>query len=226
MGIVTIFIIIFSYYFINVLLKLLFKFSINKKYFKFIIFFLLGIVLISLFIINYWDTIKFLFAGLGIAGESNHSSKPRITSMVATFQIFLNSPIVGYSLGGISSALAKLNGVYIYSQLEAKHYEGMNIFVQVLAASGLIGFIFFLLYLSSLFYKANIVLKKLKLISYEHSIIIKSLCFSLFWELFILSFNQNILRNYLWIAIAMLSISIFIGKKIIKEKNNAINNRL
>lgn len=226
MGILTMFLISFLYYFINFFKKFLFKFSINKSYIKYIIILFLILILILFIIIKDWDTIKFLFAGLGIGGESSHSSKPRITSMIETFQIFLNSPIIGYSLGGLASAIAKLNGVYISSQLEAKHYEGMSIFIQVLAASGLIGFIFFLSYLSYLLYKACIVSKKVKLILYDYSIIIKSLCFSLFWELFILSFNQNIIRNYLWIAIAMFSTSIQIGSKIIKEKHNDINNRL
>ncbi|WP_158508718.1 O-antigen ligase family protein [Thermosulfidibacter takaii] len=226
MGILTMFLISFSYYFISSLKILLFRFSINKSHIRHIIILFLVLVLIICFIIKYWDTVKFLLAGLAIGVESAHSTKPRITSMMDTLKIFLNSPIIGYSLGGIASGIAKLHGVYISTQLEAKHYEGMNIFLQVLAASGLIGFTFFLSYLSYLFYKACIVSKRVKLFLYDYSIIIKGLCFSLFWELFILSLNQNILRNYLWIAIAMLSTSILIGKKHIKEKNDDIDHRL
>jgi len=200
------------------------KFSIRKTYLKLMIFLLLIIIVFIFIVIIYWKEINFLFNGLGIGGEPNHSSKPRIQETIDTFRIFLQSPIIGYSLGGIPSAIANLKGIHISTQLEAKHFEGLNIFVQVLAASGIFGFLFFILFFLFLFYKAKIVSNKLKNISYIFSIIIKGLSFSLFWELIILSLNQNILRPYLWIAIGMLSSSIIIGRKILYEEK--INNRL
>jgi len=181
-------------------------------------------ILLIIVIINYWNEINFLFSGLGIFGSSSHSSAPRIKTMIDTFRIFLKSPIIGYSLGGIPSAIAQLKGYNISTQIEAKNYEGMNIFLEVLAASGIIGYIFFLLFIYLLYFKAFKIAKAIYYKNFTYSIIVKSLIFSLFWEMFILSMNQNILRPYLWIAIGMLSSSIFVGRELLYEAN--INNRL
>jgi len=115
----------------------------------------------------------------------------------------LNSPLIGYSLGGISSALGELRGSPVTSLALAKQNGGMSVFAEVLAASGIVGFIPFMIYI------AQIILKPLKLarigISPEIKILLRAMAFSLLFELFILQFNQNILRPYLWLHISILS---------------------
>lgn len=198
------------------------KFS--KRYIKFIFLFF-GILFIIIFIfINEFEKLKFLFQGLGLFGESSHSSTPRIDGMFETFKVFLKHPFIGVSLGGIPSAIAKLHGEIIHTQLQAKHNTGINIFIQVLAASGIIGFVFFINFFLLLFYKSNKVSNLIKYISFDLFTIIKSLRFALFWELFILCLNQNILRPYLWILIGMVSASIFFGRQILYETKT--HNRL
>jgi len=205
-------------------IKKFLKGKISKKLVKYVFLLVLIFILLIIVIINYWNEINFLFSGLGIFGSSSHSSGARIKTMIDTFRIFLNSPIIGYSLGGIPSAIAQLGGYNISTQIEAKNFEGMNIFLEVLAASGIIGYIFFLLFIYLLYFKAFKIAKAIYYKNFTYSIIVKSLIFSLFWEMFILSMNQNILRPYLWIAIGMLSSSIFVGRELLYEAN--INNRL
>lgn len=170
------------------------------------------------------NTFKFLFSGLGMFGTATHSSEARTNEAWTTFEVFLNSPFIGYSLGGVAPAIAELKGFTIYTQSEAKNFEGMNIFLEVLAASGIIGFIFFVIFFIVLYSKAFKIMKLLKTINNIHYLFIGSLSFALFMELLILSMNQNILRPYLWVLIGMLSASILVGKRIFYEYQ--INNRL
>lgn len=199
------------------LARKVFRLKILKRDFKLFIFINIILIIVFLLFVIDFAKVKFLIAGLGILGASGHSSSARIDRMIDTFQVFLHSPFIGYSLGGVAPAIANLKGIVITTQTEAKSFEGMNIFVEVLAASSVVGYIFFLLFFTILFYKAKSMARNLKYISVYNSMIIRALAFALFWELFILSMNQNILRPYLWILIGMLSASIFIGRRIINE---------
>jgi len=207
----------FLYLILVSICRSLYTYKIRKRDFKLFIVFVLIIASVGAFIYNNIETVKFLFSGLGIFATSNHSSEERINEALDTFEVFLNSPFIGYSLGGVSPAIAKLKGVIIYSQIDAKNFEGMNIFLEVLAASGLVGFIFFMLFFIVLYYKAFKTMKQLRNIASMQYTMIGSLSFALFIELFILSMNQNILRPYLWVLIGMFGTSILIGKKIIHE---------
>jgi O-antigen ligase len=223
MAILMIVLMIVSLIFIS-FSKRIVRFRISKRDLKFLTFFLSTLSIIIFYFFLYFEKVKFLIAGLGILGASSHSSSTRTHDLLDTLQVFFNSPFIGTSLGGVAPAIANIRGVKIYTQVEAKEFEGMNIFIEVLAASGIVGYIFFLLFFFSLFYKANNISNKIKTLSIESSMIIKSLKFALFWELLILSMNQNILRPYLWILIGMLSASILIAKGNISEKKT--NNRL
>lgn len=202
--------------------KSLTKYKTKKRDFRILIIFILVLTGIGIFIYNNFETVKFLFAGLGIFGTSAHSSGTRTKEAWDTFEVFLNSPFIGHSLGGVAPAIAELRGTTIYTQLEAKNFEGMNIFLEVLAASGIIGFTFFILFFTTLYYKAFKTINQLKNITNRHYVIISSLAFALFMELFILSMNQNILRPYLWVLIGMFSASILVGRKIVYENNNRL----
>ncbi|EDM23175.1 O-antigen ligase family protein [Caminibacter mediatlanticus] len=166
MTILFLIIIPLSFAIVRIFNDFLNRFSIKKHYVKYIILLLLIIYFLIFITVHYWDEIKFLYAGLGIGGTSAHSSGTRINQMLETFEVFLKSPLIGYSLGGIPSAIALSQGITINSQIEAKNFEGMNVFLEVLAASGIIGFLFFLLYLIFLFLKAFSISRKLKKTDY------------------------------------------------------------
>lgn len=175
------------------------------------------LLLATLFVINF-DNLKFLFSGIGIFETSSHSSSERLRNQLQTLAIFLDSPLVGYSLGGVSSAIASLNNVEVSSQDEAKQYEAVNTLVEVLAASGIVGFIFFVIFFLLMFKNAYKVSKVIAIENYEYSNIIKSLAFALIIEIIMLAMNQNILRPYFWVLVAIFNVSILIGKDTYNHK--------
>ena len=149
-----------------------------------------------------FSELVFLFEGLGIFGGVAHSVDTRNNSTRDTFLIFMNSPIIGYSLGGVAPAIANLHGVTNLNFETIKEFEGNSVFVEVLAASGLFGFIPFAMFI---FYMVRKPLHLARKVSSEQSSILVALTLALIFELMILQFNQNILRPYLWMHIAILA---------------------
>jgi hypothetical protein len=167
----------------------------------------------------------FLLNGIGVIEDlGNHSTEGRFDKAKATVKIFLDNPIYGVSLGGIPSALGKQDGIRIRNQEQIKAssynggevgysegYEGQNIFAELLAASGLFGFPLIISYFFLLFYKPLRLSIKLK--HFEDGHLLKSMLFAGFLVLFMLFFNQNILRTWLWIHIALINTCYFVYKK-------------
>ena len=147
---------------------------------------------------------KLYLAGTGLESTASHSKDTRIRQMNNVFLVFQDSPIIGYSLGGIAPAIANYYGDKTKDQKKAKEYEGLNIFLEVLAASGIVGFLFFCSWLFQLF-RANIKLTALlRLHGYaRESGILEALRYALIAEFLILVLSQNILRPYLWILIGV-----------------------
>lgn len=177
---------------------------INKRY-ALITIAVLASVLLSIGMVLYFlglDEVLFLFGGLGMFGTASHSVDTRAGRMMETFLLFQNSPLIGYSLGGIAPAIAQLHGVTDLDFESVKEFEGNSIFVEVLAASGIFGFIPFFLFVWSIVWKPLALSKKLLS---EQSKILVALSLSLIFEFVILQFNQVILRPYLWMHIAVLA---------------------
>ncbi|MFN8438396.1 MAG: hypothetical protein U0V72_12265 [Cytophagales bacterium] len=178
-----------------------------------------GFVFIIYMFLYKFEDISFLFAGSGVGGTVSHSVEGRSLALEQTFQVFKKSPFVGCSLGGIPSSIGDLFGIVITNNETAKQFEGMNIFVETLAGSGIIGFIFFLIFLISVFYypyiQSRFLFKNREFI--EEAILIRSLFWSGVALLFMLNFNQNILRPYLWIHLGFLSLSFYYSKQIFNQ---------
>jgi hypothetical protein len=141
-------------------------------------------------------------SGTGISDTAAHSVIEREDSLEETLNVFLNHPVIGRSLGGVSWAIADLNGVSIHSFEESKEFEGMSVFAEVLAASGVIGFVPFVWFL------VVSIRKPLKLSTAAapfYSILLRALIHSLVFAWAILQFNQNLLRPYLWVHLAVLA---------------------
>ena len=66
--------------------------------------------------------------------------------------------------------------------------------------------------------KAYKVSKALAKENYEYSIIINSLAFALIIETIMLMMNQNILRPYFWILVAVFNTSITLGKRVVDNE--------
>lgn len=214
MGLLIMFLIIITYT-INQIKNTFLTFKLKKSALPIFLIFSSFVVVFLAGVIIYFKKIKFMFTGLGLFGYAAHSSLMRITEFTDTLKAFWKSPFIGYSLGGIPPAIARLNGEWIYTQTDAKDFEGMNIFAETLAASGIFGFPFFIAFLFIIFYKSYKLIKALKPVNPEFSKLLFALLMGLFFELLILNMNQNILRAYLWIHIGIVNLSYFIGKKIL-----------
>ena len=178
-------------------------------------------IVFILLICIYLPVVKIFFSGIGVAGASAHSVSQRWQATKDTFKIFLNNPIIGVSLGGIPSHRAKLYGKIITTQVEAKNYEGLNVLLETLAASGLIGYLFFLLFWTNivrLHWRLKKKILKLREVKIKSSLlpIVNSLGIMIISEFFALLMNQNILRPYLWLSIGFYLTSLKILKKRVK----------
>jgi hypothetical protein len=148
------------------------------------------------------DTAIMLLAGTGIYGAPAHSVVERANAFVDTLTVFTQHPFIGRSLGGVSSGIAELHGVEIRSFQDSKPYEGMAIFAEVLAGSGIFGVVPFLIFLIVIVRKP---LEAARRTSLEYSVVLRALTRALVFELAVLQFNQNILRPYLWVHLAILA---------------------
>lgn len=143
-----------------------------------------------------------LLNGTGISDTAAHSVIQRENALEETFTVFLQNPLIGRSLGGVSIAIANLHGEKIHSFEASKEYEGMSVFAEALAASGAIGIIPFLWYL------VTTVRKPLQLARFSspgYAALLRALVRSLLFAWAILQFNQNILRPYLWTHIGIVA---------------------
>lgn len=173
------------------------------KYFGFAGVILAIILLVSILTLDFED-IKFLFEGLGILGMASHSSSTRLTFMGYTLQAFLNSPIIGYSLGGIPSAIGEMHNVVVNNQDLANIYEGMNVTSEILAGSGIFGFLFFVIFILIILAKPLFLSKRT--LNSDEKAILKGIVFSFIFLFAILQFNQNILRLYFWMHLAIIAV--------------------
>jgi hypothetical protein len=140
--------------------------------------------------------------GTGLFGTPSHSVNDRQTAMQDTLALVQKSPFLGYSLGGIAAAIGEEKWEDVKTNESAKKREGMSVFVEVLAASGVIGFIPFAIYVLTIFIKPSLLARAVK---GEYAVVLFALLWALGTEILLLQFNQNILRPYLWFHIAVLS---------------------
>jgi hypothetical protein len=142
--------------------------------------------------------------GTGLLGTAGHSADSRQHRFLQTVELVEKSPLIGYSLGGVGPAIGKLDQGAAVMRLDhhAKPAEGMAIFAEVLAASGVVGFVPFLVYvwmLIALPYRAA------QRTASPYGSVLSGLVWALLMEFLVLQFNQNVLRPYLWFHIAVLS---------------------
>ncbi|HEX4227614.1 MAG TPA: hypothetical protein VHZ07_03015 [Bryobacteraceae bacterium] len=140
--------------------------------------------------------------GTGISDTAAHSVIQRENAFEETVDVFLEHPLIGRSLGGVSTAIADRQGERIQSFEASKDYEGMSVFAEALAASGVIGIIPFVWFLIATVWKP---LRLARIASPFYSGLLCALVRSLIFAWAVLQFNQNMLRPYLWTHIAILA---------------------
>ncbi|MGA3370334.1 MAG: hypothetical protein ABSC48_01075 [Terracidiphilus sp.] len=148
------------------------------------------------------ETIQILVSGTGLLGTASHSVDERKDRLQGTLQTISSHPWMGQSLGGITESIAGYSGLSPQNFEEAKLYEGQSVFAEVVAASGIPGSIPFLCFL------AVTLVAPLRLAgrsSPRYAAWLRALVLALIFEWAILQLNQNILRLYLWVHIALLA---------------------
>lgn len=148
------------------------------------------------------ETVEILASGTGLLGTASHSVDEREDRLHGTLQTIASHPWMGQSLGGITESIAAYSGVTPQNFEEAKLYEGQSVFAEVVAASGILGSIPFFCFL------AITIISPLRLArrsSPLHAAWLRALVQALVFEWAILQLNQNILRLYLWVHIALLA---------------------
>lgn len=145
-----------------------------------------------------------------------NSFKNRVQMMEKTFEVFQKNPVIGVSLGGIAPWIANTHFTNITSNDQVKPFEGINVPLEVLAASGVIGFVIFCIFIFRL---CRPLLKK------GPDGGDKDYYIALFWG-FALGFimlveNQNILRPYVWAHMALMAGVIHVlGKQSPKKRKD------
>lgn len=141
-------------------------------------------------------------SGLGIGGASSHSADARMTGFKDTWTLFLDSPFLGCSLGGIDAGII---------EYKARNYTVANnggasmcISLEALAAYGIVGAFFFFKYMWDLTVGGYLKAKKRPGEQSEREPVYAMLI-ALFFEFMILQLNQNVLRPPFWVHIALVS---------------------
>jgi len=146
--------------------------------------------------------IEMVVEGTGLLGTASHSVDERQDHFADTLQAIADHPWMGSSLGGVTESIASYVGFRPQNFEETKRFEGQSIFAEVVAASGIPGsipfFCFVVIYLAA-------PLKLVRAASPFQAAWLRALVLSLVFEWAILQFNQNILRLYLWVHIAVLA---------------------
>jgi hypothetical protein len=140
--------------------------------------------------------------GTGVSDTAAHSVIQREGAFEATIAVFLKHPFIGRSLGGVSAAIADLEGENVRSFKDSKDFEGMSVFAEALAASGVIGVLPFVGFLITTFRQPW---RMARVAPTLERGLLDALLRSLAFEWAILQFNQNMLRPYLWIHLALLA---------------------
>ena len=208
--------------FVGIIYRSIVKLNISLKNltFSLLLFFIIFIITgIAAFNFNSFISV---FEGLPILSRYSHSAWMRIDDFEYTWDVFMKSPLWGYSLGGIAPAIAQLKGYTTITQEIVKNTEGMCIFMEVLAASGIIGFVFFVGFMYQILFSGR---RLRKLIQPQFNVRLSQsikihhlLIVALIFQLLLLCLNQNILRNYLWVHIALVNVSFFVVKNSLNPK--------
>jgi hypothetical protein len=138
-------------------------------------------------------------SGTGLNHTGSHSVDDRYKSFIDTVEVIKEHPFLGRSLGGVSSRIAQRHGV----PNDGKTYLGFPVIAELLAASGLIGIIPFLMFVGvNSFGMFPVIRGKWP---DERAKWLRALVRSLFYESFMLLADQNVLRIYVWFHLSIIA---------------------
>jgi O-antigen ligase len=143
-------------------------------------------------------------SGTGLASQPAHSLNTRLDVARQTLEAYKEHPFIGRSLGGVSIYIASRDGLEVTSMEMVRKFWGFPVIMDVLVASGLFGFIPFLVFLYVNTFGA------LKLATrhwpQERARWLRALARAMIFEWMLLMADQNLLRVYLWYHFAMVAL--------------------
>lgn len=166
------------------------------------------LILTFLFIIIYMIYPRFidLFLGRVFTDGIVEASGDRISGWYKAFKVFLENPIFGV-------------GPSAYQKYTNTNSPPTNVTLELLANTGLLGLVSFLLFFIGVIFKS---LYKVKNIKSEKAIIVRAFIFAFVVFGIVLQANQNYLRIYMWMHLGIISgTSSRLWKEVkIKNENN------
>ncbi|HVY81111.1 MAG TPA: O-antigen ligase family protein [Steroidobacteraceae bacterium] len=167
---------------------------------------LLGVLLLAVTpvlprVVQTASEVSFLLSGLGMFGEPAHSAVTREGDVRATWRAFTAHPFTGTGIGAVPVEIAAARFRPVRTLEDAKPNEGMSIFVELLAGTGIVGTALFAGFGVAV---ANACRRALAELPPWRAEILRGVAWSVLWVVLALQFSQNILRIWLFIAIAVL----------------------
>jgi hypothetical protein len=171
-----------------------------RNAFVLVIMLVIGAAFLSQFI---KDPAIFL-SGTGLGHQPAHSLNDRSGAARATIDAFKEHPFVGRSLGGVAVYIASRDGIIVTTLEQAHSYWGFPVLMDVLVASGIFGFIPFLMFLYANTFGALRLASRLW--PQERAKWVRALARAMIFEWLALMSDQNLLRIYIWFHIAMVAV--------------------
>lgn len=160
-----------------------------------------GVLHYRVFLRDQWVKVDFLLRGLDLVDHSSASSGPRIKQLRWTLDSIAEHPIVGSGIGALPVEIAPHEDSAVWTLKEAKQHEGMSIFPEVVASTGIVGALLMVGFALSVFLRCQ---KALMVASASGKAILSALSWGLIWMLLMLQMNQNFLRIYMFVDLAAL----------------------
>lgn len=145
-----------------------------------------------------------LLQGTGLGNTAAHSYNTRAGDAADTFDLFMEHPFIGRSLGGVPINRAIRHNISITSMDELRHFWGFPVVLEVLAASGIFAVIPFVVFFYTYTFGA-IKLAKRHWPS-EQAKWVKALARAMIFEWLVLLADQNLMRVYLWFHVTMVAL--------------------
>jgi len=145
-----------------------------------------------------------LLAGTGLANQAAHSYNDRANAAADTFDMFLEHPFIGRSLGGVPINRAMRHNVVVLSMAEVRLYWGFPVELEVLVASGLIAFIPFVMFFYTYTFGAMKLAKRYW--PSEQAKWVNALARAMIFEWLVLLTDQNLMRVYFWFHVTMVAL--------------------
>lgn len=145
-----------------------------------------------------------LLQGTGLGNTAAHSFNDRISGMTWTWEVFMQHPFVGLTLGGVPIAISEHIGHPVHTFDDLRVYWGFPVLLEVLTASGIFGFIPFLCFVWT--NTVGAMRMSTRYWPMEEARWLRALGRATIFECLMLLTDQNVLRVYVWVHLTMVTV--------------------